>query len=117
MKIRRGDSVVINAGNDSGSAPHRVIQVMDGGKRLVVQGVNNVYKHVRRGHPKSPSGGRLELEMPIDSSNCMFYCDSCSKGVRLGFRYKDDGSKERFCRSCGASVGGVSPAKASYAKK
>ena len=90
MKIRRGDSVVIIAGNDAASTPRRVISVLEGGRKLVVEGANRVFKHVRRGHPRSPQGGRLNLEMPIDSSNVMFYCASCNKGTRVGFRYRDE---------------------------
>ena len=119
MRIRRGDQVVITTGEDEGLTPRRVIQVLDGGRKLVVEGVNRVFKHVRRGHPKSPSGGRLNLEMPIDSSNVMLYCNSCSppRGVRVGFHYTDDGSKERICRKCGASLGRVSPPKSRHAKR
>lgn len=116
MKIRRGDSVVICAGNDAGATPHRVIQVLDGGKKLVVEGVNRVFKHVRRGHPRSPQGGRLNLELPIDISNVKLYCDSCNTGVRVGFRYTDDGSKERYCKKCGTSLGSVSGPRPNYAK-
>jgi large subunit ribosomal protein L24 len=111
MKIRKGDSVIVIRGDDMGAAPHRVVQVVDGGKKLLVEGVNRVFKHVRRGHPKSPQGGRLNLEMPIDTSNVMLYCGSCNKGTRVGMRRSKDGAKERFCRKCDASLGTVSPAK------
>ena len=117
MKIRRGDSVVVVTGEYAGATPHRVVQVLGGGRKLMVEGVNRVLKHVRRGHPKSPQGGRLNLEMPIDSSNVMFYCGSCNKGVRIGYRHLDDGSKERYCKSCGSAQGAVSAPKARYAKK
>ena len=117
MKIRRGDSVQVVSGDDAGPAARRVIQVLTGGRKLLVEGVNRVYKHVRRGHPKSPQGGRLQLEMAIDSSNVMLYCDSCNRGVRVGFRYTDEGAKERWCKSCGRSLGAVSPSKARYAKQ
>jgi large subunit ribosomal protein L24 len=116
MKIRKGDQVQVVAGDNSGKRPRRVIQVLSDGRRLVIEGVNRVYKHVRRGHPKSPSGGRLQLEMPIDSSNCMLYCDTCSRGVRVGLRYAADGRKERFCKRCTSALGDVSRAKARYAK-
>lgn len=106
-RIRRGDSVVVITPDDAKNVPRKVIQVLDGGKRVVVEGANRAFKHVRRGHPKSPQGGRLNLEMPIDSSNVMIYCDSCRKGVRVGFRFLDDGTKERHCRKCGASMGVV----------
>ncbi len=116
MRIRQGDLVVVISGNDAGPTPHRVTQVVDGGRQVVVEGINRVLKHVRRGHPKSPQGGRLNLEKPIDSSNVMFYCDACKRGVKVGFRYTDDGAKERHCRKCGRSLGTLSRAKASHAK-
>jgi len=117
MKIRRGDKVVVTAGDDAGPVPRTVLQVLENGKRLVIEGVNRVYKHVRRGHPKSPQGGRLELEMPIDTSNCMLYCEPCARGVRAGFRFNEEGGKERFCKTCGAALGTAGPPKAHYANK
>ncbi|VAX41980.1 LSU ribosomal protein L24p (L26e) [hydrothermal vent metagenome] len=116
MKIRRGDSVVVVTGNDSGSTPHRVVQVIDGGNKLMVEGINRVLKHVRRGHPKSPQGGRLQLELPIHSSNVQFYCSTCDKGTRLGYQYAADGSKQRFCRKCKTVVDTISPPRPRYAK-
>ncbi|MBX3068849.1 MAG: 50S ribosomal protein L24, partial [Cryobacterium sp.] len=96
--------------------PRKVVQVLDRGKRLLVSGVNQLKKHVRRGHPKSPQGGHLMVELPIDSSKVKFYCDKCNKGVRIGFRYLANGAKERFCKSCQASAGIVSPANPRRAK-
>jgi large subunit ribosomal protein L24 len=115
MKIRRNDSVIVTSGDDAGETPRRVVQVLNHGQKVMVEGVNRVHKHVRRGHPKSPQGGRLHVEMPIDSSNVMFYCGTCSKAVRLGYRYTDDGSKERFCKSCSESQGTISGPKKHYA--
>lgn len=116
MKIKKGDQVVVVAGDDASPTPRTVVQVLDGGRKVVIQGVNQVWKHVKRGHPKSPQGGRLHLEMPIQSSNVMYYCESCSQPSRLGLRYTDNGAKERFCRRCLGSVGTVSPPKAHYAR-
>jgi large subunit ribosomal protein L24 len=42
----------------------------------------------------------------------MYFCGSCHKGVRVGFRQQADGGKERFCKSCGASLGTVGRSKA-----
>ena len=117
-KIQRGDSVVVVVGDDASPAPRRVISVHAGGRKLTVEGVNRAFKHVRRGHPKSPQGGRLRLEMPISSSNVQYFCQSCNRLSRLGYRYTDDGSKERFCKhkECGASAGQISPPRPQYAK-
>ena len=117
MKIRRGDSVIVVTGADAGDTPRRVLKVISGNNKITVEGINRVFKHVKRGHPKSPQGGRLEVEMPIDASNVQYYCEACSSKTRIGYRYIDDGSKERFCKSCSASVGAISPAKAKYQKQ
>lgn len=115
MKIKKGDSVVVTTGNDKGETPRRVLSVTKDGEKLVVQGVNVVFKHVKRGHPKSPQGGRLEVEMPISASNVRYYCESCGQGSKLGYRYEADGEKVRFCRKCSTVVSSIAPARAKYA--
>lgn len=116
MLIKEGDNVVVIAGNDRNSGVHRVIQVDRERGKALVEGVNLVWKHVRRSQ-KYPQGGRLSKEMPVDVSNLKYHCASCDAGVRLGVRYLDDGSKERYCKKCGSAAGKVAPAKAAYAKK
>ena len=113
MKIRAGDLVVVISGEDKSSSPRRVVQVVDGGEKLRVEGVHQVKKHVRRGHPKSPQGGQLEIDLPIDSSNVLFYCGHCAVGVRLGVKFTEEGSKVRFCRKCDTEVGTIGSAKSS----
>lgn len=117
MRIRKGDSVIVVTGDDSAATPRKVLQLLDGGRKLVVEGVNRVYKHVRRGHPKSPQGGRLQLEMPIDASNVLVHCPACSQGTRVGLRYDDDGRKERYCKKCQATLSTVGAVRPAYAKK
>jgi len=119
MKIRKGDMVAVIAGDQADNTPRKVLEVLDRGRKVIVEGVNRVYKHVRRGHPKSPQGGRLSREMPIDISNVQLYCMACGRGVRVGYRYRDDGSKYRYCKrkGCQADLGSISPPRARYAKR
>ena len=117
MKIKKDDLVVVTAGNHRSAQPKRVLEVRDGGKKLVVEGVAVAFKHVKKGHPKSPQGGRLETEMAIDASNVMYWDEKAGKPTRLGYRFTDDGSKERFCKVSGTSAGVVSPPKSKYAAK
>lgn len=117
MKIKKGDPVVVISGAHKSATPRRVTAVVDEGRKVVVEGVAQVFKHVRRGHPKSPQGGRLRTEMAIDVSNVMYFDESTGKPTRLGYRYLEDGTKERFCRGSGASAGIISPPRARYATK
>jgi large subunit ribosomal protein L24 len=82
--------------------------------KALVEGVNRVKKHIRRSQ-KYPQGGVLSKEMPVQLSNLKFFCQSCGTATRLGARFLADGSKERFCKKCGASAGQVAPAKAAHA--
>ena len=117
MRIRKGDSVLVVTGDDASATPRKVLQLIDGGRKLVVEGVNRVYKHVRRGHPKSPQGGRLQLEMPIDASNVLVHCSACGKGTRVGLRYSPEGRKERFCKKCQATLSVVGAVREAYEQK
>ena len=115
MLIRTGDTVEVVAGADRG-VRSRVIQVDRAAGKALVEGVARVYKHIRRSQ-KYPQGGRLSKEMPIQLSNVQYFCPSCSKATRLGARFLEDGSKERYCKKCGAAAGQIAPAKAAHAKK
>ena len=114
MHIKVGDEVLIVTGDDRGERG-RVLSVDHSKGKVVVEGVNRVYKHVRRSQ-RNPQGGRLSKEMPLPVSNLMLVCTGCSSASRTGTRLKDDGSKTRFCKSCGAELGESSPAKAARAK-
>lgn len=114
MHIRVDDTVLVIAGNDEGTRG-RVLAVNGEARKIVVEGVNRVYKHVRRSQ-KNPQGGRLSKEMPIDVSNVMLICPKTNKPTRVGFRYLPDGSKERFAKASGASLGIISPPRPTYAK-
>ena len=109
MKIKKGDMVVVISGDEAAASPKRVTEVLEGGMKVVVENVNVVQRHVKKGHPKSPLGGRLRFEKAIFASNVMFFCETCQKPVRIGFRVAADGSKERVCKKCSTSAGRVSP--------
>ena len=115
MHIKVDDNVKVIAGADNG-VTGRVLSVDRNNGKLVVEGVNRVYKHVRKSQ-RNPQGGRLSKEMPIQASNVMLVCPSCSEAARLGARYLADGSKERYCKKCGAGVGELAPPRKAYSQK
>lgn len=115
MLIRQDDDVIVIRGEDKG-VRGKVLKVDQAAGRLVVEGVSKVYKHVRRSQ-KNPQGGRLSKEMPIDASNVMLICPQTGKRTRLGVRFLPDGSKERYAKVSGVSLGVIAPPKAAYASK
>ncbi len=115
MQIKVNDTVQVITGDDNG-VRGRVLSVDRQAGKLVVEGVNRVYKHVRRSQ-RNPQGGRLSMEMPIQISNVLMVCEKCNQQTRMGVRYNKDGSKERFCKKCQSGLGEVAPARAAYAQK
>ena len=115
MRIKANDTVKVISGEDRGTTA-KVIRVNRKAGKLVVEGVNRVYKHVKRSQ-KNPQGGRLSKEMPVFACNVLLVCEACGAATRVGVRYLPNGAKERYCKKCGASNGQVSPAKAKYATK
>ncbi len=115
MHIRVDDTVEMIAGDDRGTRG-KVLRVDRPSGRLVVEGINRVYKHVRRSQ-RNPQGGRLSMEMPVQISNALLVCAACGQKTRTGVRRAEDGSKARYCKKCGAATGQISPPKARDARK
>jgi large subunit ribosomal protein L24 len=115
MHIRANDIVEVITGDDR-SVRGKVLRVNRQAGKVIVEGVNRVYKHVRRSQ-RNPQGGRLSKEMPVQISNVLLVCPKCGKASRTGARFRDDGSKERYCKKCGAGTGEVAPARSAHAKK
>jgi large subunit ribosomal protein L24 len=107
MHIKSNDTVEVMAGDDKGQRG-KVLSIDRRIGRLVVEGVNRVYKHVRRSQ-KNPQGGRLSKEMPVQISNVLLLCTRCGKGMRTGARATPDGGKERYCKKCGTGLGAIAP--------
>ncbi len=89
--IRKGDMVIITAGNDRGVTGEVLRMVSD--KRVVVQGVNIRAKHLKPSQA-NPQGGILRREMPIHISNISPVVDG--KPSRVRFETKPDGTKVRI---------------------
>src|SRR5690349_6578076 len=102
MHIRVDDIVEVVTGDDRGTRA-KVLKVLRSVDKLVVEGVNRAYRHVRRSQ-RNLQGGRLSKEMPISLSNVLLVCSSCQKPTRTGARLRPDGGKDRYCKRCKAAI-------------
>jgi len=69
LKIKKGDNVKVISGNTKG-ATGEVVKVFVAEGRIIVSGVNKIKKHTKPS-AKSPQGGIVETEAPINISNVM----------------------------------------------
>ena len=90
--IRKGDTVIVTAGNDKG-ATGEVLRVLTKRDRVVVQGVNMRSKHLKPTEA-NPQGGILRREMPLHISNVSPVVDG--KPSRVRFETAKNGAKKRI---------------------
>jgi len=101
-RIRKNDMVEVIAGNDRGKRG-RVLRLLVHRDRLVVEGINLRWKHMRKSQ-QMPQGGRVRREIPIHRSNVMLFDEASGARTRVGFRM-EGGKKVRVARGTGAVIG------------
>jgi large subunit ribosomal protein L24 len=99
--IRKGDTVIVKAGRERDKTG-KVIGVIEGGKRVLIEKLNIVKKNSKPTQA-SPQGGIVEKEAPIAYSNVMLFCAHCNKGVRTGVKFVKD-KKVRYCKKCEKNI-------------
>lgn len=110
-RIQRNDLVVVIKGESGGTVSPganagtrgRVLKVIRDKGRVVVEGVNNITKHVRKSE-QHPQGARLQKEAPISISNVMLVCSACDRGVRVGLKKGEERGWMRVCKRCGKEI-------------
>lgn len=101
-RVRKDDIVEVIAGDYKG-ARGKVLRVLPDKDRVVVEGVNLVYRHVRRSR-RHPQGGRIRREAPIHISNVQPVDPKTGRGTRVRIRVTRDAagrvvSKQRVALS------------------
>ncbi len=96
-KIKRDDEVIVIAGKDKGKRG-KILKVFDDG-RFLVSGVNIIKRHTKGNPNVGKTGGIIEKEAPIESSNVAIFNPATEKADRVGFKLLEDGNKVRFFKS------------------
>jgi len=101
VDIRRNDTVKVIAGRDQGKQG-RVLRVVPGSSKVLVEHVGMVKKNVRPNPQKGIKGGIAEQEAPIAISNVMLVCGACGP-VRVRHQVRGD-KKVRVCAKCDTTL-------------
>ena len=95
MKIKKGDTVIVIAGNDKGKVGV-VEKAFPKLNKVVVNGVNLRKKH-QKPRQNNPEGQIVEIYAPIAVTNVASYDTKAKKASRLGYRIVD-GKKVRYSK-------------------
>ena len=123
MRIKKGDTVEVVAGEDKGmkGTVHLVIpghkkirgrpqegqgpaEADHNRDRVVVSGVNLVKKHQRPTGDVRTQVGIIEREAPVHVSNVSLVCPHCQQRTRAGYQVLESGEKVRRCKRCGQTI-------------
>jgi large subunit ribosomal protein L24 len=108
LKIRRGDTVQVMSGKDSGKTG-RVLRVDPKKNRMFVEGLNIVKRHQRPRSLKDTQrggkvGGVIEKEGPIHVSNVMIVDPRENKPTRIRIERTPEGGRERVTKRSSAKL-------------
>ena len=101
MRIKKGDTVQVLAGNDKGKTGE-VLEVIPKDSKIVVKGINVRKKHIKP-RKQGEEGGIIPVECAIDSSKVNVVCPKCGKTTRIEYKVEDN-KKVRIFKKCGATI-------------
>jgi len=102
LHIKKGDTVIVMAGNSKGSEG-KVLEVVREKERAIVEGVNMVSKHTKP-NAKHPQGGIVKQEAPIHISNLNLIDPKSGKPTRISLKKNEDGKTVRIAKKSGGEI-------------
>ena len=99
--IKKGDTVIVVAGNDKGKTG-KVLEVLYKKERILVQDVAIVKKH-QKPDATNPDGGIIEKEASIHISNVMLIDPESGKPTRVSLK-RENGEVERISKKSGKVI-------------
>ena len=102
LRIKKGDTVYVNAGNDKGKTG-KVLTVFPEKDRVIVEGINMVSKHTKP-NSKNPQGGIVKQEAGIHISNVQLMDPSTGKPTRVAMKVNAEGKKIRVAKKSGEEI-------------
>jgi large subunit ribosomal protein L24 len=95
MKIKSGDMVRIRTGKDKGKQG-KVLQVFPDVGRVVVEGINMMTKHLRKGANRP--GQKIQFASPVHVSNVSLISPKTGKTGRVGYKKIQTEGKRKTIR-------------------
>ena len=114
MKIKKGDTVKILYGKDSGKTG-AVVAVDLKNQKVVVTGVN-LYKRHLKGDGRTRTSEILTIEKPMPVAKVILVCPLCGKTTRIALK-REDGKVIRICKKCGKVIEAKEEEKVEVEKK
>ena len=100
FKLKKGDEVIVLAGKDKGKTG-KIVKMIPKQMKAIVSEINRVKKNQKPDN--NQPGGIIDKEMPMHISNLSFYDSGLKKGIKIGFKIKNN-KKTRINKSSGKEI-------------
>ncbi len=101
LHIKKGDMVMVIAGDDKGKKG-RVLEVITETNRALVEGINIVSRHTKP-NAQNQQGGIIKKEAPVTVSN-LKVIDKSGTPTRVGRKLNDTGKLVRYSKKSGEVI-------------
>lgn len=96
LHVKKGDTVLVLAGNDKGKQG-RVLMVFPEKDRVLVEGIN-IRTHHEKPTQENQQGGRMKKEAPVHISNVMVIDPTTDEPSRIGRKRIEENGNGRWVR-------------------
>ena len=100
--FKKGDKVLVIIGEDKGKKG-KIVSISPKKTEVIVEGVNFLKKHSKPTQ-KSPQGGIIKQEGPLQASNIRLICNKCNKPTAIRREKIKEGKRVRVCKKCGEII-------------
>lgn len=101
MKIKRGDTVKVLIGKESGKTG-KVERIYVEKNMVLVEGMNSFKRHMKS-RVQNQKSEIIDINKPLHAGNVAIVCPKCKKPTRVGYK-TENGKKVRVCRKCNKNI-------------
>jgi large subunit ribosomal protein L24 len=98
LHVKKGDMVVVLSGKSRGQKG-KIAAVSPKEKKLIVEGVNFVTKHVKA-RKMGQEGGIVKTEGAMYACKVQLVCSHCNQATRIAHKFDENKKKFRVCKKC-----------------
>lgn len=102
LRIKKGDTVKVLSGKDKGKTG-KILSVLPSAGRVVVDNVN-MHTKFERSRKAGQASKKIVFAAPLSASKVMLVDPNSGNPSRIGFRFLENGNKQRVAKQSGKAV-------------